>query len=261
MSDLPPRLLDDPQLDPVARSVLRSADTDAPSADRRAAVAAGLGLSALVSGGATSASAAATAWWLAPLVVVGIATTGLLGYVATRPAPAPVVVKVEVEAGPRASGLGPRADQRTPPPPAAIEEAAAEPAEPAVAVEPVPPRKPRAPKPEARGPRPEAPLPAPEPASPPSVDASQLAEETAMLSEANAALRAGDPAAAQAALDRHAARFPAAILDVEAKVIRIDAVLRTDHAAGVALGERFLATYPKSPHAKRVRSLLARKAK
>jgi hypothetical protein len=113
-------------------------------------------------------------------------------------------------------------------------------------------------------PRPEAPVTAPveptPPAEPQQIDVRQLKDETALLDTARASLAGDDPAAALAALDRHASQFAEPILGAEAQVIRIDALLRTDHEAGVALGERFLAKYPKSPHAKRVRSLLARKS-
>src|SRR5262245_54005689 len=105
MSDLPPRLLDDPELDPVARAVLSSAASDGPSAERRAAVATGLGIAALVGGSATSASATATAWWLAPLVVVGLAPSGAIGYVALRSEPSPNVAVITTEAAPAPSEI------------------------------------------------------------------------------------------------------------------------------------------------------------
>src|SRR5690349_24652987 len=95
MSDLPPRLLDDPALSPVARAVLESATADAPTSDRRDAVAKGLGLTALIGGSATSGSAsAAAAWWLAPLIVVGVVATGAIGWLVTRPADRATVTTV-----------------------------------------------------------------------------------------------------------------------------------------------------------------------
>src|SRR5512143_3626919 len=85
MSD-PNRLLDDPTLSPLARSVLRSADGDHPGAGRRR-VAAAIGISALSGAAASAATATAGLWWKVPLVVLGLVGAGTTAYVVTRPGP------------------------------------------------------------------------------------------------------------------------------------------------------------------------------
>src|SRR5262245_14834653 len=68
--DDPQRIVDDPEAPPLARSLLASAEGDAPSARNRAAVAKRLGIAAaLIAGGselgagATASAAASAAWW------------------------------------------------------------------------------------------------------------------------------------------------------------------------------------------------------
>jgi len=284
MSDLPPRLLDDPALSPVARAVLESATADAPTSDRRDAVAKGLGLTALIGGSAASSSASAAAWWLAPMIVVAVATTGAIGWLVTRPAERATVTRVTTttaEPAPAAAvdhgGGVPAALDVAPvaaadPAPAAVPAAVPSAVDVHAHVDRV---RPRArsesdtavalPSTESEtetetgtetgtGTEPGALTPVPS-------NADRLAAEVALLDSARAALAAGHAATALAALDRHAAEFPQPFLAAEATLLRIDALLQNgDRDAATALGDRFLHDYPSSPLAKRVRSLLARKA-
>jgi hypothetical protein len=274
MSD-PNRLLDDPELSELARSVLGSAKLDAPSPSRRAAVARSLGVGSLAM---ASIGWASVAWWLAPVVVIATAVGGatvLRGDGAAiapvlpaarialvRSAPAPVTSALASppqapavpEAVPAPEVPLPAPVRRparrvvAPAPARAPEPALSPPAEPLASPEPAP-----APEPP---PSPE-PVPPPPPSPAPVVDARRLAAEVAALDVARGRIAAGDPAGALAALDGHRRDFADGLLRAEAEVLRIEALLRRgDSAAAVALGRRFLARTPHSPLAQRVRSLI-----
>jgi hypothetical protein len=280
MSD-PNRLLDDPELSELARSVLRSAKLDAPSPSRRAAVARSLGVGSLAMG---SIGWASVAWWLAPVVVVATAVGGatvLRGDGAAiapvlpaarvalvRPAPAPVAAALPTPPqAPAVPEAVPALEVPVPAPapvrrPARRAVAVAAPAlapEPALSPSPEPPQ-PAPPSPSAspEPPQPASLEPPPPPPSPaPVVDARRLAAEVAALDVARGRIAAGDPTGALAALDGHRRDFADGVLRAEAEVLRIEALLRRgDSAAAVALGRRFLARTPHSPLAQRVRSLI-----
>jgi hypothetical protein len=284
MSD-PNRLLDDPELSELARSVLGSAKLDAPTPSRRAAVARSLGVGSLAMG---SIGWASIAWWLVPLVVIATAVGGAtvlrgdgaaiapvlpvarIALVRTAPTPvsaalpslpqAPAVPEAAPAPAVPEAAPAPAAPVRRParrvvaPAPARAPEPALSPsAEPSPAPEP-PPSPAPAPPPEPTPP-PEPPPPLPSPA--PVVDARRLAAEVATLDVARGRIAAGDPAGALAALDGHRRDFADGLLGAEAEVLRIEALLRRgDSAAAVALGRRFLARTPHSPLAQRVRSLI-----
>jgi hypothetical protein len=87
--------------------------------------------------------------------------------------------------------------------------------------------------------------------------ADDLAEEMSSLEAARASLRRGDTGMALRELARYASRFPHGLLEPESIVLRIETQLaRGDRAGGAALGRRFLAAFPGSPLAPRVKSLL-----
>ncbi|WP_233562509.1 hypothetical protein [Sorangium cellulosum] len=83
----------------------------------------------------------------------------------------------------------------------------------------------------------------------------ELLREAARLAEIRAAL-ARSPEASLSLLDEHRAEFPEGRLVAERELIAIDALVRrgrADQARGRA--EAFLAQFPTSPHAERVRRL------
>jgi len=91
---------------------------------------------------------------------------------------------------------------------------------------------------------------------------SMLAAEVHVLDEARGALAASDGARALDALRSYARQFPAGTLNLEATVLRIEALYMTGSAsAATALAQDFLAAHPTSTHAARVRRLLAEHAK
>jgi hypothetical protein len=87
--------------------------------------------------------------------------------------------------------------------------------------------------------------------------ASTLAEQVAALDRARSALDAHDSAKARKLVDAYEAEYPGGAFTQEAEVVRIEALSRDgNRAEAERAGKRFLATYPKSPHAARVRTLL-----
>jgi TolA-binding protein len=84
-----------------------------------------------------------------------------------------------------------------------------------------------------------------------------LAEELSLLEEARLALSAGDHGLALRTLDAYSRRFPRRKMGSEATVLRIETLAaKGDDAAARELGLSFLRAQPKSPYAKRVRSLV-----
>jgi hypothetical protein len=90
----------------------------------------------------------------------------------------------------------------------------------------------------------------------PSATGRSLAEEVASLDRARTALAAGGPAAALSELNRHEKEFPRGALAVEAMVLRIEALSRSNRAAAVSLASGFLKAHPQSPYSARIRSLV-----
>jgi TolA-binding protein len=85
-----------------------------------------------------------------------------------------------------------------------------------------------------------------------------LGDQVASIDRARAALAAGDAREAVAQTDDNEARFPHGSLLQEATVLRVEALLRLgDRSRAHEVGERFLAAYPTSPHAARVRQMLS----
>ncbi|WP_437284096.1 hypothetical protein [Sorangium sp. So ce406] len=98
------------------------------------------------------------------------------------------------------------------------------------------------------------------PAAPPPAQAAALARdellrEARRLAEIRAAL-ARSPEASLSLLDEHRAEFPEGRLAPEREIIAIDALVRRGRADQArARAEAFLAHFPASPHAERVRRL------
>jgi hypothetical protein len=84
-----------------------------------------------------------------------------------------------------------------------------------------------------------------------------LAEETAVINGIQSALTAGDAAAALKRIDEYERSYPGGLLSVEAEALRITALsVRGSRGELEWRARRFLALYPGSPYAGRVRSLL-----
>jgi hypothetical protein len=82
--------------------------------------------------------------------------------------------------------------------------------------------------------------------------------EIAAITLARGALDKGNARAGLAALDRYQQDYAHGALAPEATVLRIEALLMAgERARAKSLGEAFLKAHPKSPHAQRVRSLIA----
>jgi hypothetical protein len=83
--------------------------------------------------------------------------------------------------------------------------------------------------------------------------------QVTIIDRARAAALAGDPVAALQAVDEYDRRFPGGLLAEEALLLRIEAVVaREGRDAASSLAKRFLAEYPRSVHADRLRLLLTR---
>jgi outer membrane protein assembly factor BamD (BamD/ComL family) len=86
---------------------------------------------------------------------------------------------------------------------------------------------------------------------------SRLSEEVKALDAVRRALVLGDHEAALQSLENYVVEFPGGILNQEARVLKIEALLgmgREKEARGLA--ERFLEQAPDDPQADRVRRLL-----
>ncbi|HYQ16926.1 MAG TPA: tetratricopeptide repeat protein [Polyangiaceae bacterium] len=179
------------------------------------------------------------------LVALGLLTsakTGVAGIVA-------VVGLVTVgAAGGLWAAFHPSAE---PPWPAAVVSAvAARPLPSAPAVETAPPVAPPAPA-SAVAPRPSAAL----TAAPSAV--SDLREQIAWLDRARASLRAGDSQGALTQLTEYRKRFPRGEFAQEVTVLKIEALVQDGQMDGArALGKKFLAAHPESPHVERIERLI-----
>jgi outer membrane protein assembly factor BamD (BamD/ComL family) len=108
-----------------------------------------------------------------------------------------------------------------------------------------------------------APAPTTAPTAPATVAPTQtasaptLAEELALVDSARTMLASGDYAGAIRFVNKYESRFPRGAFTHEAEVVRIDAVVRSgQRAAAIAAAKRFVAAYPTSPHAPRMRALI-----
>lgn len=84
-----------------------------------------------------------------------------------------------------------------------------------------------------------------------------LKAESALLTEARAQLRGGNPAAAQAALDRLQAQFPKGVLTQEREVLSIEVLYARGNVEGAKRrAKAFVKAYPKSPHSAKLSRFL-----
>ena len=84
-----------------------------------------------------------------------------------------------------------------------------------------------------------------------------LKAESKLLTDARAQLRSGNPAAAQASLDRLQAQFPKGMLTQEREVLAIEvAYARGNVEAAKRRAKAFVKAYPKSPHSAKLARFL-----
>jgi TolA-binding protein len=84
-----------------------------------------------------------------------------------------------------------------------------------------------------------------------------LKAESALLTDARAQLRSGNPAGAQASLDRLQAQFPNGMLTQEREVLSIEVLYARGNVDGAKRRARaFVKAYPKSPHSAKLTRFL-----
>lgn len=254
---------------PAARSKLlqRLGVAAAASTMTAATIPAAAGKSAGVGAGATATGASSAVTATSVQVVAKWVTIGLLAGGATS---AGAIAVSDQASPPGATAVAPARD---PSGTAAATAAAARKSAPAASPDlPAEPPAPRAqatpiadadsrpkPLPKASRPRPQtAPPPAPGGDAEPRLQFG-VSEEIAVLDRARAALARGDANRALDALRERQQRFGQGALGPEADVLQAEALLRLGRmGAARRLVQRFLKTYPQSPHAARMRSLLDR---
>ena len=232
-----------------AASLVRAGKRERMPAARKEALVASLGAGAGLAGavGATKLAAPAksvVSAVLAKWVTIGIATTALAvgtvkGADRLLAAPPPAITTREAPAV-----------RTVPVTPAIVAPSVVEPEPPPVAtMTAAPPVTASAPlrtrPPEPSAPEPSAPLPV-----------RSVADEARLVERARTALAAGDPAAANTALDEHDRVYPHGAFADEARVVRIDLLARGDRPAAQAAAAEFLASHPASPYATHLRQLV-----
>jgi Outer membrane lipoprotein len=84
-----------------------------------------------------------------------------------------------------------------------------------------------------------------------------LKAESALLTDARAQLRSGNPAGAQASLDRLQAQFPKGMLTQEREVLSIEVLYARGNVEGAKRrAKAFVKAYPKSPHSAKLSRFL-----
>jgi hypothetical protein len=240
-------------MDPSTRAILEQGrDVHDPTPEDQARVRAKLvarGAAFTAAGGA--AMAMSSGWGLAAKLAVSLVVAGSVGaYMLTRPPPE-LVAPLSPAAAPAASYVAPEVEPATDRHETRAPSATAEPA-------PIPPpaAAPHATAATPTGPR--APGPALPHTSTQPAPLADLEAETALVADAQAAIRRGDFATALAKLDAHATSFPNGVLTEERLAARVVALCGLDREYDAkALARSFLARYPTSPLASRVRSSCA----
>jgi TolA-binding protein len=91
----------------------------------------------------------------------------------------------------------------------------------------------------------------------PAPTSTALGPQVAAIDGARRAFAAGDATRALQLVGDYEARYPAGAFTQEAEVLRVEALLRQGDRVGArSAGTRFLAQYPSSPHAARMRALI-----
>jgi hypothetical protein len=87
---------------------------------------------------------------------------------------------------------------------------------------------------------------------------SRLRVEVEMIDAARAALAARDSTTSLAILNRYAAEVTTHVLDTEARLLRIDALIQSgDRGSAARIAEAYLRDHPNDAHAARLRALLS----
>jgi hypothetical protein len=203
------------------------------------ATASGAAAGGVVSKAATVSSSALAAKWLAiGTFGGGVLTAGLGATVSVVVQPTPVEPTQQrapsALPSPRAGGEPDRASAEEAPSEAAPDFAPSEPA--------TTPARPRESSPSPAAPAPRA---------------SNLGREVELIDAARAALRAGDASRALHELDAHRRVATTGILELEARVLRIEALIQTGRTQEAEkLTNDYLRTFPNDAHARRLRGLL-----
>jgi len=248
----PRRLLEGDGTD-IERNLLEAGQSEHPNlfSKRRAAIAIGaIGAASVwpTAAGATAKISKAGLPLLVKVFAIGavsVGTLGTAGYFVTRPASKPAT---EAPAAPAQANPAPASHASKPAeaPPAAnpgeavpVEslevEHRAEPARPA----PVAQRAGGAPKSSAS-------------------ESTSIRDETRVIDEAQRAIEAGDIPKAKRTLDEYKRHHPRGTFEEEAVALRIEALSRSGKKdAAKALARSFRASYPNSPHLRRIDSVLA----
>ena len=262
------RFLSDPDATPFERDLLESWSSEQPSAGARARALAigGVAVVTLVGAAAAGTTAAAagagatTAAGAAPKVAIGVAAILKWAAVGALVAGAAVATVALVRE--------PAVDPRAPAPAAQSTASTTRGASPSIA---------RATAPSPVEPPTISPADLPAAAPVPSADAPTtrtttssaasssglapspgLADEIALFDRARAALDAGEADRALGLLDSYESRFRTGSFIQEAEVLRVQALVRKgDRERASRVGQRFLAAHPTSPHAARIRAILA----
>lgn len=254
--------------DAFARQLIRSASADRSPRGARTRALGALGLGSGLTASATSKAAAMVAnngaasagakvggtlatKWLAVVILGGLATTGVVAVKATA-RPTPALVSTGPTRGPalRATAMpgtslpsapSVQGDPASPSPSSA-------PASPPAATVPVP----APPSTESHAAAAKTAI------APPPVDHTPtVADQARSLDEARVAIAAGNGPRGLSLLDEFGRRFPRSPLGEEALVLRIEALAASgDRYAASASASTFFARYPRSPYARRVRSIV-----
>jgi TolA-binding protein len=214
------RLLDDTGTD-FEHSLLSALRNEKPSPELVARMQRGLGLGLGTAATGSAATASSVGWIKVSLV--GLATLGLAGvaYVALRSSPSPTVGPPSVRPAPAKV----ESVVTLEPKPVVVAELAVAPAEDRV----------------------------PARVRPAGSVAPDLREEIRLLDQARSAVRAGEGSQALALLAKYGRRYPRGQFRQEAQVLRVEALkLSGNQQAAVALGRKFVAAHPESPHVERV---------
>jgi hypothetical protein len=228
--------------------LLQAGASERPSTESVRAAARVLGLvprAALIAYAITSiAKGFKGSWWASYVVAPALALAGagvvVYGVLAMRAHP--VASVAAPQAAPPVVQLAPAV---APPAPPSIDPAPAA----RVAEAPVV----QAQSPQARV----AAAPRPTPATSTHEPGADMRREVQWIDQARSLAEANDTAAALHALDGYDRAFPRGVLSEESALLRIEVLAaRGDHRAAASLAKRFLAVYPHSVHAAKVRALL-----
>jgi hypothetical protein len=94
------------------------------------------------------------------------------------------------------------------------------------------------------------------PVRPPVPASGDMREEIRLLDQARAAVRGGENEQALRLLEKYDRRYPRGQFRQEVQVLRVEALERSGNKkAALALGKKFVAEHPESPHVERVQSV------